>query len=359
MHLKELPLNIALSFSLKQSHYYDDEESDDGWGSNDDDGKYLVVFRALLKALIPHVPRWRRLSIHSSTAKITFGTAMRFLETIQAPCLESFEIDHTGSRSYSPDFAPLKRGAPSLSSVTLHGIGMCVGYPPLKSVKCFDIDTSDSGKSFDMSDLHYILARSSSLTRLTIGGSFDFDDERPVHMRHLLSLKITSRERWNDSTANILFLIKAPNLENLTLEIPYNPSKLTEAIRARPLSQRFPKLKRLELGVSNITVHCQLHHLHDVIPNVTHIHVCPLAGDLSIWKFLDASEGHLYWPKLQSVTHLSKSVERRWDIVSTAISSRAAMGIPISELSIHTSYLNGLADRYQWLRQQVAIKILV
>ncbi|KIM71325.1 hypothetical protein PILCRDRAFT_17171 [Piloderma croceum F 1598] len=179
---QELPLNIALSFSSKQSHYYDDEESDDGWGSNDDDGEYLVVFRALLKALIPHVPRWRRLSIHLSTAKITFGTAMRFLETIQAPCLESFEIDHTRSRSYSPDFAPLKRGAPSLSSVTLHGIGMCVGYPPLKSVKCLDIDTSDSGKSFDMSDLHYILARSSSLTRLTIGGSFDFDDECPVHM---------------------------------------------------------------------------------------------------------------------------------------------------------------------------------
>jgi hypothetical protein len=326
---QELLLNITLSFSLsfssKRSHYYNDHESDSDWGSDDED---ITMFRALLKCLIPHVSRWHRLSILSNTFNVRFGTAMKFLEHLRVPHLESFEIDHTG-------------------------IGMHVGYPPLKSVKCLNIDICYSGRSSDASDLQIILAQCSSLTRLLIKGFFYFDDERPVQMRHLISLEITSEAE----TIDILSLIKAPNLENLTVGVPYKPGSLIKGIRAKPLSQQFPGLKRLELDMSNVE-RGQFRRLHDAFPNVTHIRVHPLAGDLSIWKFLDASRGHVYWPKLQGVTHLSKSVERQWDIIPTAISSRAAMGLPISELCVHTSYLEGLADRCKWLPQQVAIEIL-
>jgi hypothetical protein len=330
---QELPLNITLSFSLKRSRYYDDDESDSDWSSDDDesdsdwgsDDEDITMFRALLKCLIPHVSRWHQLSIHSNTLYIQFGTVMKFLEHLRAPHLESFEIDHTR-------------------------IGMHVGYPPLKSVKCLNIDTCYSS---DASNLQNILAQCSSLTRLLINGSFDFDDERPVKMRHLLSLEITSEA----DTIDILSLIKAPNLENLTVGVPYKPGSLIKEIRAKPLSQRFPSLKRLELDMSNVD-HGQFRRLHDAFPNITHVRVHPLAGDLSVWKFLDASRGHVYWPKLRGVTHLSKSVERQWDIIPTAISSRAAMGLPISELRVHTSYLEELADHCKWLSHEVAIEIL-
>lgn len=357
-----LLLDIKLKFSSGRSFYYAsigpiggsdgdgdyDEDEDEGNGA----GWNTTTFPLLFKILTLNVARWHRLSLTSSGSCTPLGMVMNCLAYLRAPRLESFDIDILGRSGDDYDdfsYRPLQKGAPLLSSITLRGSAVHLGYPPLKSVKYLNIDLSYTEQALEFGLLRQILRQSKSLTKLVIVGQFDFECENPVTMPSLLSLDIISSAKGSD--LHILSLIEAPLLDTLSLQITSGFESYATILEQLP--NRFPCLGKLQLDITGVYRNRQLRQLHNMLPDVTS--VCYLFSNHSIWEFLEASNG-VHWPKLKSIAILSPRTHKQpWDLICTVITSRAAAGHPISELHIHPSMLDQFPEHRKWLQERVKI----
>lgn len=305
--------------------------------------------------LLSEVSRWRRLVVRTRSYQTLFWT-FESLRALSAPCLEYYEMDYDEDNSRGIGGPIFTGGAPALTSLTLRDISL--GNPPLIAITDLEICPPQLSSCF-YTEFKSLLTASSVLRRLIISdylfiSDYDANRHEPIGIPSLLSLKISFPQLIHSlHRYHLLSLIAAPNLESLTLD-HLRASQMfnfSGVVQVFPLAIKFPKLRVLEVDL-HVVPDGRLSELCFALPAITHV----LGGGTHLLEILDASDGKVMWPQLQSITVPVLWCSSHLDTLYNVVSSRVAAGHPIARLQVPSQFYEMVStDRLTWLRERVEL----
>jgi len=287
-----------------------------------------------------HIDRWRNLQITCSL-RIFLRQFIQSIPLSPAPLLQTLQISLGEGNIYDKDdtlYNIFKRGAPSLKSVRLRGVGLqCL--QSLNSVTSLHLH--DTGSMRITSPLFSaILHGLPALTHLVLSGNIILDRALnvKVDLPALLSLCVRPPDWSSDHFAYLLNMISAPVLETLLLE-QTTVGEIKELARLAFGAPNFPSLRSLTLLPSGKFTLPTWQTLSHMFPAVTHISL----ADPTTREFLDALSGKEVkmslsaplWPYLHTLTLIRRigvCLDFDQTALYTATSSRIASNMPISRL---------------------------
>lgn len=320
----------------------------------------------LFQTVKSHVFRWRRLCLLIRDSNTSFGEIMLSLKSMGAPCLESFELEFRGFAE-PIKFDLFAEGTPKLLSVTLRGLGMYIGYPQLHTVTCLELGPSIGNEPACYREIRASLKSMPLLNKLVVNGLYVGDIADPIiQVPSLRSLEIINTRHIPSGAIHPLSIFYTPSLESLSLDVQPGQRLLNviENIQNRPTFQGFPHMGELELSIPCGISNDELLDLCNAFPATTRIHVLsppvPHLFDvvMNILYILDPSDGRVRWPRLRTIAVLPLLHQFYFDILYMMISSRIAVGHPITRIKAPLSFLHEIpAGRLQWLRDRVELEI--
>jgi hypothetical protein len=319
-----------------------------------------------IHTLLQQTTRWRRLVVNATCTEAMMDLWTR-LSTRTAPVLTSLEVDYGGEYVNELDHPPFTgAGAPVLTSITCRNLSLALALPLSPSLAHIQIGPDDNMSPWYESELGWVLRNAPSLKSLVFQhdvciASASASHPISTHMRvpSLLSLEISCPLLSKGTHIGDLFVrIIAPNLQHLILDFPDSSmiSEFIQSFRETPLSVKFPQLQTLGLHLHR--VHDDLlAELCDALPGVTSI-LSTQGNGQTILELLDASNGHVHWRQLQSVSVSWVVQKSHLGLLCTVVSSRLMAGCPISQLQVDASFFHhATRDQILWLRERVELSM--
>ena len=337
------------------------------------------VLNAYFDLVIPHVHRWKRVSLAAPSAVIEF-IGLRF-DLLAAPLLRQLSrVDLGGVFNYKavhPDQClptVFLCGSPILSSIhmRLHDRDLPFCCPSFGTVKNLSLHFSHSIERFQNYKLvRQMLASSPLLENLYFQVDKDdynidlwFSDHlNPVKMPHLHSICIRSTS-FNRGIAVLwlLLVIKAPQLHSLTLQ-SFN---MCEAIDLQFLFDgpqtisgipKFPLLRSLAFIDCTIDDLCyrRFSQYFSTISCLSVVYSYDDPGSQLLGDMARYPSGYEQWLNLDTISVDIRVLGELGDLLCQIMSNVNAVGRPLHKLRLnHDAPL--AMERLEWLRKHVEVE---
>lgn len=309
-----------------------------------------------LVALIAHVHRWRRFSIHTYSY-LTMKVIVDAIHPLTAPNLTHFrvyrfenELQEDASESTFRG-SVFTGGAPLLHSVECIGVSMECCWPPLQALTNLELELREDKVGtpqgpMTQSRFVEMLKSVPKVTHLQLLGCIVHPEGTTapiVELRHLDSLHLDFS--WGgDYIESIFSAISSPALSSLTVDdMPEEDvSAFVEVINSSPRSPTYPQLNHLKFNGSGYLEFSYGFFL--ATPSITHLTFrdcgtvfMPIFSDLVYYGSQPASS--VPWSNLRTI-QIEPFGEDMAFAFHSFLCERANIGHPLQSLSLNDTYID-------------------